>query len=73
MALKVQTVIFPTNKFSVTQAKSWLKKHNFKVGKVHTTENYHRFRQISPNKIKDGSYRTKKVKGGIGLVFGECK
>lgn len=44
----VQTLLFPKDKFTVTSAKAWARKHGKKSGKVDVTEKYIRLRQLSP-------------------------
>jgi hypothetical protein len=43
-----QSILFPTSKYTVDQAKTWLKSHGKSSGGVDTTENFHRFRQFDP-------------------------
>jgi len=45
---EAQSIIFPTSKYTVVQARAWLKSHGKHAGKVDTTDNYHRFRQFDP-------------------------
>jgi hypothetical protein len=45
---EAQSIIFPKDKYTVAQARTWLKSHKRHSGKVDTTENYHRFRQFDP-------------------------
>jgi len=54
----VQSLLFDRQKWTVAQARSWLKKHGFKIPKVDTTSDYHRFRQDPPFKYKAGTFRT---------------
>jgi hypothetical protein len=54
--MKVQSVLIPRKLYSLTKAKTWISKHNYKLKKVDTTEDYYRFRQYTP-KDKD-TYRT---------------
>lgn len=48
----VQTILFPKRRFTVAKAKMWAKKHGYRYGKVDTTKNYHRLRQLDPKKVK---------------------
>jgi hypothetical protein len=57
-ATKVQTVMFDRKKWTVTTAKSWLKKHGFKVPAVDSTVRFHRFRQADPADFQKGTFRT---------------
>ena len=49
---KVQSVLIPTNAFTLPQAIRWLIVHKYKVTKVDITDNYYRFRQLEPNHKK---------------------
>lgn len=53
----VQTVLFDKSKWTVTRAKKWLKDNGYKVPKVDTTDQYHRFRQRPPFQFKAGTMR----------------
>jgi hypothetical protein len=44
-----QSIIFPKDKYTVEEARKWLKNHGKSHGKVDTTDNYHRFRQFDPS------------------------
>jgi hypothetical protein len=46
---ETQSILFPTSKYTVDQARSWLKSHGKGSGKVDTTDNFHRFRQFNPS------------------------
>lgn len=54
----VRSVLFDKSKWTVTEAKKWLKDHGYKVPKVDTTDQYHRFRQRPPFQFKAGTTRT---------------
>jgi hypothetical protein len=56
--MEVQTLLFPKSEFSALRAKGWAEKHGFKYGKVHTTGEFHRLRQRSPEEFVKGSFRT---------------
>ena len=45
---QLQTILFPKDKFTLRQARAWLKEHEFKDEKVDETENAYRFRQLPP-------------------------
>ena len=50
---KLQAILFKKNKFTTNQAKTWLKKHNYKqIKPVDVTKNYRRFRLTVPKKNK---------------------
>lgn len=65
--MKVQSVLIPKSKFSKKEAYSFLKEHNFKHSKIHTTEQYYRFRQLEPNKSAD--YKVKTLPNGVKLIL----
>lgn len=45
---RVQSVLFEKRRFTIPQARKYLKSHGFVDIKVHTTDQYHRFRQFDP-------------------------
>lgn len=69
----VQTVLFPRKEWSPARAMSWLRKHNFKFNKIHTTENYLRFRQLDPIAFQPKEYITKKLDNGVLLIIGQLR
>ena len=77
MTLTTQTVLLSKENFTLSTAKNWIKKHDFKLtfyGKqVDTTENYFRFRQMAPSRFKKNKYATKEITEGVKLVLGELK
>ncbi len=44
-----QSILFPKDKFSISEARTWLKSHNKESGKSDSPANFHRFRQFDPN------------------------
>ena len=72
--LKTQSVLLDKDYFSKSQAKAWIRKHDFKqafYGKdVEETENFYRFRQMAPSRFKKGKYVTKEISDGVKLVLG---
>ena len=66
----LQSIIIPKNKYSLSEAKQWIRDHGHKVtfyGKtVDITENFYRFRQAAPK--KNVQYFIKTLPGGIKLV-----
>lgn len=66
---KVQSILFDKKKFSEKKAKDWLKKHKYKTVKMHVTDNYIRFRQVEPNKLKKYEIKTKEVFPGIKVLM----
>jgi hypothetical protein len=69
--LEVQTILFPVDEFTETQAKHWARINDKRYGKVDTTESYHRLRQRDPNDFTNGSFRTIEFgDSGIKAVVG---
>ena len=68
----IQSVIFDKDKWTLTQAKGYLKKHGYKAsfnGKsVDETKRFYRFRQANPKRFKN--YFTKNLTKGVKLVIG---
>jgi hypothetical protein len=75
--LKVQSVLVDKDVYNLREAKSWIRKHDFRetfYGKgVEKTENFYRFRQAAPRRFKEGSYVTKEISEGVKLVLGNYK
>lgn len=71
--MEVQTLLFDRDDFTTKQAKRWAKDHDFRYGKVDTTDDYHRLRQREPSAFTSGSFRTITFgapKEGIKAVVG---
>jgi hypothetical protein len=68
---KVQSVVIDKDKYSVKEAKKWLKDNGYKCPKIDITENTYRFRQIPPNKIEKEGYTTYRMKplGKSGVIL----
>ena len=68
---KLQSVLIPKSKFTLSEAKKWIKDNKYKetyYGKdVHVTKKYYRFRQSKPQ--KDKQYYIKTLENGVKLVF----
>jgi len=67
---EAQTILFPKNKFSVGQAREWLKSHDKGAGKVDSPANFHRFRQFDPSRC--GSTPKTISLGGSGIKAVVC-
>lgn len=63
----IQSVVIPKDKFTLTEAKKYIKDHKYKLKKVDITTNYYRFRQVEP--IKGRQYYDYKTKNGVILVL----
>jgi hypothetical protein len=48
--MKVQSLLFPKDRFTVAQSRAWAKAHHYKASKVEGNGEYHRVRQFSPAK-----------------------
>ncbi len=68
-SVEVQSVMFDKDKYSVKDAKRWLKKHNFKNDDVDVKKTVIKFRQKNPKKYKD--FFVKEIKSGIKFIFGK--
>jgi len=68
-ASQVQSVLIPRSRYSMEEAREWLREHSFSAsGKVDVTSQYYRFRQSAPGEFK--RIRTKEVAGGVELLIG---
>jgi len=67
---EAQTILFPKNKFSVSEARTWLKGHGKGSGKVDSPANFHRFRQFDPGQC-GGTPKTISF-GGSGVKAVIC-
>lgn len=59
-------------KFNVQDSTEWLKNHGFKYNKVDLTDNYIRYRQENPEKLKKQGYtivKTKDLNNGIEFII----
>lgn len=56
--MKVQTLLFPTDAFTVRAAERWARAHGFRVRKVDVTTNYVRIQQEPVALFVKGSFRT---------------
>jgi hypothetical protein len=70
---KIQSLIFPKNKYSITEAKEWASDHGYTAVKVEPTDNTWRIRQFSPNKIKFGGECRTIQFGGSGVQGVLCE
>jgi len=68
--LRVQSVLLSKEEFTRSGARKWVKDHKFRIGSPEETRNFWRFRQIAPEDIKRGTFRTKEVRPGVKFVFG---
>ena len=68
----IQSVLFPTDIFSIEEAKAWLEEHKLKNKKVDMRSiQFTRWRQISPEVLKKKGYTkyfTYKLKNGVEYI-----
>lgn len=69
----LQSILFDKDKYTIQDAKKWLKENKYKYGKVDEKEENLRFRQQDPSKVEDAGYteyRTKLIgDGNIKLIL----
>lgn len=70
VGFEIQTILFDKDKFTLTQAKKWLKENNFKSS-VDEGVTVLRFRQREPGDFNKGSFKTKKISQGVSVVLGK--
>jgi len=63
----LHAVLFPKDKFTLTDAKNWLKLHKYKYIHNKETNNVYRFR--IKDEIKNYKFFTKKLNNNVELVF----
>ena len=68
---KVQSLILNKDDFTERRAKDKVKELGFKSSKVDRTTNTFRFRQIDPNKCKQGQFATIPITDGVQAVICE--
>lgn len=75
--MKVQSVMFQRDNWTIKQAEKWLEDNDMKVRYknkgIDTTKNYFRFRQDAPSNFDNKSYRIKDIGHSIKLVLGKYK
>jgi len=72
MTYKIQSVIFNKHHYTFNDAKKFVKKNGYKIGRIDITKNYYRFRQLEPKYLLQQNYnkiRTKKLNAGIELIL----
>jgi hypothetical protein len=66
---EVQSVLIPRSKYSLEEARRWVRSHNYSVTKPpDITRTYYRFRQKDPAQY--ARLRTKQLGSGIKLIVG---
>ncbi len=69
----VQSILFDKEKFTIEEAREWLKKHKYKDNGYDETDKYYRFRQRDPEDFIKDSFRTIQISDGIKFVIGKLK
>ncbi len=65
----IQSVLFPSNRYSIEEAKTWLKKHKLKFNKVDVkSDKFSRWRQVNPKALKGFKYFTYKLKNKVEYI-----
>jgi hypothetical protein len=70
---KLQSVLFQRQGYNLEDAVRWLFKNGFDVKKIDATQNYWRFRQIEPSKLRKEGYnkfRTQEIEPHIKFILG---
>ena len=49
--MRVQSLLFPRDRWTKPEARTWLKEHGYKSRKVDETDRYYRFRQVDPDQF----------------------
>lgn len=49
--MRVQSLLFPRDRWTKPEARGWLKEHGYKSRKVDETDRYYRFRQVDPDQF----------------------
>ncbi len=66
----VQSVVLAKSRFGTEEvAKEWMKDHGFSTDKVDEKPNTFRFRQFSPGRCKEGTFRNKRITRGVIAVI----
>jgi hypothetical protein len=68
---KVQSLLFDSQQWTVTEARKWASEHGYKSGKVHETDNYIRLRQSTP--VSGAEKRTIMFGHGIKAIIEQAK
>lgn len=54
----VQSLSLRRDKFSKGEAFAWVRKHGYKADKVDVGPHFYRFRQVNPERLAGGRFRT---------------
>jgi hypothetical protein len=67
-SMRVQSLLFPRDRWTKPKARAWLKEHGYKSRKVDETDRYYRFRQEDPDQFT--VLRTKDFGENIKAIVG---
>lgn len=66
----VQSVTLRREKFSKGDAFKWVRDHGYKATKVDVTPHYYRFRQVAPERLHGGRFRSLSLgKEGHAIIY----
>ena len=70
MSYLVQSVTLRRDKMSKGEAYKWVRDHGYSAHKIDVTPHYYRFRQVDPERLRGGRFRSISL-GDIGhlIVF----
>ena len=54
----IQSVALRRDKFSKASASAWMRDHGYSATKIDVTPSFYRFRQIDPERLAGGRFRT---------------
>ncbi len=54
----IQSLALRRDKFTKAAAIQWVKDHGYSATKIDVTPNFYRFRQIAPERLRGGRFRT---------------
>lgn len=70
---KIQSVLIKkSDMYNLERAANWIVKNGFKIKKVDETNNYYRFRQISPSQLRKENYNhyvTKPISNDVTFII----
>jgi hypothetical protein len=71
MGYVIQSVQLRRDKFTRGEAFAWVRSHGYRADKVDVGPNFFRFRQVDPDRLKGGRFRTIEFgdKGGATIFY----
>jgi hypothetical protein len=64
----IQSILISKN-VNIHDAIKWILQHDYKALKIDITDNFYRFRQVNPNKLKGYHFITKKINKDISFII----